>query len=80
VAHPGLQPNARALRIPAKELDTLVLQRMRQLLGEPLALLGALNRPDDDAGLLQGLLTYASARYQPGKSYPPSRCASSCAR
>ena len=73
MTHPGLQPNARALRIPAKELDTLVLQHLQQLLGEPLALLDALSRPDDDAGLLQGLLTCASARYQAWQKLSPEQ-------
>jgi hypothetical protein len=56
--------DARPVRIPAQDLETLVVQRLVHLLSDKLALLDALSASDDDAGVLQGLLAAASAAFQ----------------
>src|SRR4030095_11818570 len=55
--------DARPVRIPAQDLETLVVQRLVHLLSDKLALLDALSAIDDDAGVLQGLLAGASAAF-----------------
>ena len=49
-------------RIPAPDLEALVVQRLRGWLSDKLALLDALSNPGDDAALAQSLLDAASAR------------------
>ena len=49
------------VRIPAQDLETLVVQRLLHLLSDKLALLDALSATDDDAGVLQGLLAAINA-------------------
>jgi site-specific DNA recombinase len=49
-------------RIPALDLESLVLQRLLAWLSDPLALLDALSHPGDDTALAQTLLTAASER------------------
>jgi len=64
---PQQTQTAGPVRIPALELETLVLQRLQQLLNDQLALLDALSVPGDDAALLQALLNSARAR---GQAWP----------
>jgi hypothetical protein len=59
---PQQTAEAGAVRIPAEALETLVVQRLQQLLLDQLALLDALSAPGDDAALLQALLNAARAR------------------
>src|SRR5689334_9314287 len=63
----------RAVRIPALELETLVVQRLLHLMSDKLALLDALSVRDDDAGTLQGLLAAASARCQRWSKLTPEQ-------
>jgi len=51
-----------AVRIPAQDLETLVVQRLLGWLSDKLALLDALSHPGDDTALAQTLLVAASAR------------------
>jgi hypothetical protein len=65
--------DARMARIPAEELETLVLQRLLRWLSDQLALLDALSAPADDAAVLQGLLAAASARCQAWSKLAPEQ-------
>ena len=64
---------ARPVRIPAQDLETLVVQRLLHLLSDKLALLDALSASDDDAGRLQGLLAAASARCERWSKLTPEQ-------
>ena len=61
------------MRIPAQDLEALVVQRLLHLLSDKLALLDALSVTDDDAGVLQGLLAAASARCQRWSKLTPEQ-------
>jgi hypothetical protein len=74
VAHrPQPVQHARAVRIPAQDLETLVVQRRLRLLSDKLALLDALSAAADDAALLQALLASASARCQAWPKHAPEQ-------
>jgi hypothetical protein len=61
-AGPQRAISAPPARIPALDLDRLVLQRLHDWLSDPLGLLDALSNPGDDTALAQTLLAVASAR------------------
>jgi len=61
------------VRIPAQELEALVLQRLLQLLNDQCALLDALSDTPDDASVLQELLSAARARYQAWSKLAPEQ-------
>ena len=61
-ASPQQAIRAAVARIPALDLESLVLQRLHDWLSDPLGLLDALSNPGDDTALAQTLLAAASAR------------------
>jgi site-specific DNA recombinase len=61
-ASPQEAIRAAVARIPALDLESLVLQRLHDWLSDPLGLLDALSNPGDDTALAQTLLAAASAR------------------
>ena len=74
VAHrPPPGPGARPVRIPAQDLETLVVQRLLRWLSDQLALLDALSAAGDEAALFQGLLASASARCQAWPKLAPEQ-------
>jgi len=65
VTRGGLPQQARAVRsgrMPADDLESVVMQRLLRLLGDKLALLDALSSPQDEACVLQALLAAAGAQ------------------
>ena len=65
VTRGGLPQQARAVRsrrMPADDLESVVMQRLLRLLGEKRALLDALSSPQDEASVLQALLAAAGAQ------------------
>jgi DNA invertase Pin-like site-specific DNA recombinase len=58
-SHPQAVPR---VRIPAADLESVVVQRLLRWLGDKLALLDALSTAQDEAALLQALIAAASAQ------------------